>query len=104
MLLFVFAAFIGTMFFKHLTGQKIFKRSVRSSDAFSETSSVSHCDELEKMDQRPPALSPGQEQGPLATEKPEEQQEVGQATDTEDIQSDKLPNDCTKAEEQESQR
>lgn len=88
------------------TGQKIFKRSLRSSDAFSETSSVSHCDDLEKVDQRPPALFPGQEQGPLETEKAEEQKEVAQATktDTEDIRSDKLPRDCTKVEEQEGQR
>uniref|UniRef100_A0A8C0FI31 Pyridoxal-dependent decarboxylase domain-containing protein 1 n=1 Tax=Bubo bubo TaxID=30461 RepID=A0A8C0FI31_BUBBB len=74
---------------QRLPGQKIFKRSLRSSDAFSETSSVSHCDDLEKMDQRPPTLSPGQEQGPLETETPEEQKEVAQATktDTEDIQN-----------------
>uniref|UniRef100_A0A8C0BT51 Pyridoxal-dependent decarboxylase domain-containing protein 1 n=1 Tax=Buteo japonicus TaxID=224669 RepID=A0A8C0BT51_9AVES len=80
---------------QRLPGQKIFKRSLRSSDAFSETSSVSHCDDLEKVDQRPPALFPGQEQGPLETEKAEEQKEVAQATktDTEDIQSDKLPRD-----------
>uniref|UniRef100_A0A8C0BSN1 Pyridoxal-dependent decarboxylase domain-containing protein 1 n=1 Tax=Buteo japonicus TaxID=224669 RepID=A0A8C0BSN1_9AVES len=91
---------------QRLPGQKIFKRSLRSSDAFSETSSVSHCDDLEKVDQRPPALFPGQEQGPLETEKAEEQKEVAQATktDTEDIQSDKLPRDCTKVEEQEGQR
>ena len=103
---FVFAAFIGTVFFKRFTGQKIFKRSLRSSDAFSETSSVSHCDDLEKMDQRAPTLAPGQEQGPLETEKTEEQKEAAQATksDTEDIPSDKSPRDCTKVEEQESQR
>lgn len=91
---------------QRLPGQKIFKRSLRSSDAFSETSSVSHCDDLEKMDQRPPALSAGQEQGPLETERTEEQKEVAQPTktDIEDIQSDKSPHDCTKVEEQESQR
>lgn len=90
------------VFFKHFTGQKIFKRSLRGSDAFSETSSVSHCDDLEKMDQRPTTLSPGQEQGQLETEKREEQ-EVAQATKT-DIQSDKSPRDCSKVEEHESQR
>uniref|UniRef100_A0A8U7NP98 Pyridoxal-dependent decarboxylase domain-containing protein 1 n=1 Tax=Corvus moneduloides TaxID=1196302 RepID=A0A8U7NP98_CORMO len=91
---------------KHrLPGQKAFKRSLRSSDGFSETSSISHCDELDKMDQRPPTLSPGQEQGPLEMEKAEEQKEVAQAkTDTEDIHSDKLPPDCTKVEDQASQR
>uniref|UniRef100_A0A8C5X3C8 Pyridoxal-dependent decarboxylase domain-containing protein 1 n=1 Tax=Malurus cyaneus samueli TaxID=2593467 RepID=A0A8C5X3C8_9PASS len=71
---------------QRLPGQKAFKRSLRSSDGFSETSSISHCDDLEKMDQRPPALCPGPEQGPLEMEKAEEQKEVAQAqTDTEDI-------------------
>uniref|UniRef100_A0A8C3PX00 Pyridoxal-dependent decarboxylase domain-containing protein 1 n=1 Tax=Chrysolophus pictus TaxID=9089 RepID=A0A8C3PX00_CHRPC len=71
------------------SGQKIFKRGFRNSDAFSETSSVSHCDDLEKMAQRPPTLSPGQEQRPLETLKRELPKEVPQATnkDTEDIQS-----------------
>uniref|UniRef100_A0A8C9FAN9 Pyridoxal-dependent decarboxylase domain containing 1 n=1 Tax=Pavo cristatus TaxID=9049 RepID=A0A8C9FAN9_PAVCR len=87
-------------------GQKIFKRSLRNSDAFSETSSVSHCDDLEKMDQRPPTLSPGQEQRPLEPEKTELPKEVPQAKnkDTEDIQSSESPNDCTNVEEQGSQR
>ncbi|KAK2533330.1 Pdxdc1 [Columba guinea] len=91
---------------QRLPGQKIFKRSLRSSDGFSETSSVSHCDDLERMDQRPPALSPGQERGPPETETTEEQEEAAQATakDTEDIPSDKSPNNSTKVEEQESQR
>uniref|UniRef100_A0A8C5TJ28 Pyridoxal-dependent decarboxylase domain-containing protein 1 n=1 Tax=Malurus cyaneus samueli TaxID=2593467 RepID=A0A8C5TJ28_9PASS len=90
---------------QRLPGQKAFKRSLRSSDGFSETSSISHCDDLEKMDQRPPALCPGPEQGPLEMEKAEEQKEVAQAqTDTEDIHSDKSPPDCTKVEDQASQR
>ncbi|GAB0196674.1 pyridoxal-dependent decarboxylase domain-containing protein 1 [Grus japonensis] len=91
---------------QRLPGQKIFKRSVRSSDTFSETSSVSHCDDLEKVDPRPPALSPGQEQGPQQMEKTEEQKELAQATqmDTEGTQSDEPPRHCTKAEEGESQR
>lgn len=99
MLYSVIATFTDAVLFKHFTGQKIFKRSLRSSDAFSETSSVSHCDEL---DQRPPTLSPE----PLETEKTEEQKEVAQATetDTEAIHSDKSPYGCTKAEERESQR
>uniref|UniRef100_A0A8B9CXT7 Pyridoxal-dependent decarboxylase domain-containing protein 1 n=1 Tax=Anser brachyrhynchus TaxID=132585 RepID=A0A8B9CXT7_9AVES len=58
---------------QRLPGQKIFKRSLRNSDAFSETSSVSHCEDLEKTDQRPPPLSPGQEQRSPETEKPEQQ-------------------------------
>ncbi|XP_065589060.1 pyridoxal-dependent decarboxylase domain-containing protein 1 isoform X4 [Cyrtonyx montezumae] len=87
-------------------GQKIFKKSLRNSDAFSETSSVSHCDDLEKMDQRPPTLSPGQEQRPLETENKELPKEVPQATnkDTEDAQSSASPNYCTNGEEQGSQR
>ncbi|XP_031462586.1 pyridoxal-dependent decarboxylase domain-containing protein 1 isoform X3 [Phasianus colchicus] len=88
------------------SGQKIFKRGFRNSDAFSETSSVSHCDDLEKMAQRPPTLSPGQEQRPLETLKRELPKEVPQATnkDTEDIQSSESPNDCTNVEEQGNQR
>uniref|UniRef100_A0A8C0UHH3 Pyridoxal-dependent decarboxylase domain-containing protein 1 n=1 Tax=Cyanistes caeruleus TaxID=156563 RepID=A0A8C0UHH3_CYACU len=90
---------------QRLPGQKAFKRSLRNSDGFSETSSISHCDDLDKLDQRPPNLSPGQEQGPLEMERAEEQREVVSAkTDTEDIHSDKLPPDCTKAEDQASQR
>ncbi|RMC17752.1 hypothetical protein DUI87_05417 [Hirundo rustica rustica] len=90
---------------QRLPGQKAFKRSLRSSDGFSETSSISHCDDLDKLDQRPPNLSPGQEQGPLEMERAEEQKEVAQAkTDTEDIDSDKSPPDCTKVEDQASLR
>ncbi|KAF2976781.1 hypothetical protein EK904_009308 [Melospiza melodia maxima] len=90
---------------QRLPGQKAFKRSLRSSDGFSETSSISHCDDLDRLDQRPPNLSPGQEQGSLEMERAEEQKEVVQAkTDTEDIHSDQSPPDCTKAEEQASQR
>lgn len=44
-------------------GQKPFKRSLRGSDAVSETSSVSHIEELEKMEQL--TGEPGQE-GPEA--------------------------------------
>uniref|UniRef100_A0A8C5JTT8 Pyridoxal-dependent decarboxylase domain-containing protein 1 n=1 Tax=Junco hyemalis TaxID=40217 RepID=A0A8C5JTT8_JUNHY len=49
---------------QRLPGQKAFKRSLRSSDGFSETSSISHCDDLDKLDQRPPNLSPGQDDSP----------------------------------------
>ncbi|XP_062491286.1 pyridoxal-dependent decarboxylase domain-containing protein 1 isoform X1 [Pezoporus occidentalis] len=90
---------------QRLPGQKVFKRSLRSSDALSETSSVSHCDDLEKTDQRASALSPNQEQGPLDTQKLEEQKEVAKATtDTEATQSAQPPRDCTEAEKQGSQR
>ncbi|XP_042720618.1 pyridoxal-dependent decarboxylase domain-containing protein 1 isoform X3 [Lagopus leucura] len=83
------------------SGQKIFKRGLRNSGAFNETSSVGHCDDLEKLAQRPPTLSPGQEQRPLETLKTELPKEVLQATskDTEDIQSSKSPNDCTNVEQ-----
>lgn len=103
---FTFDAIAGTVLFKRFTGHKIFKRSLRNSDAFSETSSVSHCDDLEKMAQRPPTLSPGQEQRPLETLKTELSKEVSQATnkDTEDIQSSESPNDCRNVEEQGNQR
>lgn len=37
-------------------GQKPFKRSLRSSDAVSETSSVSHIEDLEKVEQLPSGL------------------------------------------------
>ncbi|XP_052535460.1 pyridoxal-dependent decarboxylase domain-containing protein 1 isoform X5 [Tympanuchus pallidicinctus] len=83
------------------SGQKIFKKGLRNSDAFNETSSVGHCDDLEKLAQRPATLSPGQEQRPLETLKTELPKEVLQATnkDTEDIQSSKSPNDCTNIEQ-----
>lgn len=97
-----FDAFIGTVFSRHFAGQKIFKRSLRNSDAFSETSSVSHCEDLEKTDQRPPALSPGQEQRSPETENPEQQQQEG--TQTPPKGTEDIPRDCTKVEEQESQR
>uniref|UniRef100_A0A8B9TWS4 Pyridoxal-dependent decarboxylase domain-containing protein 1 n=1 Tax=Anas platyrhynchos TaxID=8839 RepID=A0A8B9TWS4_ANAPL len=87
---------------QRLPGQKIFKRSLRNSDAFSETSSVSHCEDLEKTDQRPPALSPGQEQRSPETENPEQQQQEG--TQTPPKGTEDIPRDCTKVEEQESQR
>nr|XP_060642319.1 pyridoxal-dependent decarboxylase domain-containing protein 1 [Anolis sagrei ordinatus] len=58
-------------------GQKRFRRSLRNSDTFSETSSVSHIDDLDRGEPRWPSASPvGQEgspepaeqSGPLATE------------------------------------
>ncbi|KAF4015611.1 hypothetical protein G4228_006999 [Cervus hanglu yarkandensis] len=47
----------GTRTKQRLPGQKPFRRSLRGSDAISETSSVSHIEDLEKMEQ----LSGGQE-------------------------------------------
>uniref|UniRef100_A0A8D0GTW4 Pyridoxal-dependent decarboxylase domain-containing protein 1 n=1 Tax=Sphenodon punctatus TaxID=8508 RepID=A0A8D0GTW4_SPHPU len=94
---------------QRLPGQKLFKRSLRSSDGFSETSSISHIDDLEKTEQRPCATSAAEEQGTLKAEMSEEKNEVTQTTnkEIEDVQSDqsqKLGNDCTKTEEQESLR
>ncbi|NWX84254.1 PDXD1 protein, partial [Nothoprocta pentlandii] len=91
---------------QRLPGQKIFKRSLRSSDAFSETSSISHCDDLEKMEQRPPVLSPGHDQGRLEPGMKEQQQTATLVTATErdTVPSDKSPSTCTQAEEQGSQR
>uniref|UniRef100_A0A8C0JEX7 Pyridoxal-dependent decarboxylase domain-containing protein 1 n=1 Tax=Chelonoidis abingdonii TaxID=106734 RepID=A0A8C0JEX7_CHEAB len=94
---------------QRLPGQKLFKRYLRSSDGFSETSSVSHTDDLEKMEQRSHSVSTVQEQGTVETEKAEQQNEIAQVTNdkTEDLQSDKSQqsgNDCTKVEEQESLR
>ncbi|NWX95572.1 PDXD1 protein, partial [Nothoprocta ornata] len=91
---------------QRLPGQKIFKRSLRSSDAFSETSSISHCDDLEKMEQRPPVLSPGHDQGRLEPGMKEQQQAATLVTATErdTVPSDKSPSACTQAEEQGSQR
>lgn len=54
----------------HLSlGQKPFKKSLRGSDALSETSSVSHIEDLEKMEH----LSSGQEQEALEANSPEPQ-------------------------------
>lgn len=56
-------------FLFHLSlGQKPFKRSLRGSDALSETSSVSHIEDLEKMEH----LSGGPEQEALEANSPEQ--------------------------------
>ena len=49
-------------------GQKPFKRSLRGSDALSETSSVSHTEDLEKVEH----LSGGPEQQALEANSPEQ--------------------------------
>uniref|UniRef100_A0A8C0JFY1 Pyridoxal-dependent decarboxylase domain-containing protein 1 n=1 Tax=Chelonoidis abingdonii TaxID=106734 RepID=A0A8C0JFY1_CHEAB len=74
---------------QRLPGQKLFKRYLRSSDGFSETSSVSHTDDLEKMEQRSHSVSTVQEQGTVETEKAEQQNEIAQVTNdkTEDLQN-----------------
>ncbi|XP_047390251.1 pyridoxal-dependent decarboxylase domain-containing protein 1 isoform X2 [Sciurus carolinensis] len=57
----------GTRIKQRLPGQKPFKRSLRSSDAVSETSSVSHIEDLEKMEH----LSSGPAQNAQETHGPE---------------------------------
>nr|KAF6441820.1 pyridoxal dependent decarboxylase domain containing 1 [Rousettus aegyptiacus] len=58
----------GSRMKQRLPGQKPFKRSLRGSDALSETSSVSHIEDLEKMEH----LSGGPEQEALEANSPEQ--------------------------------
>ncbi|XP_045060311.2 pyridoxal-dependent decarboxylase domain-containing protein 1 isoform X2 [Desmodus rotundus] len=58
----------GTRTKQRLPGQKPFKRSLRGSDALSETSSVSHTEDLEKVEH----LSGGPEQQALEANSPEQ--------------------------------
>ncbi|EPQ11313.1 Pyridoxal-dependent decarboxylase domain-containing protein 1 [Myotis brandtii] len=58
----------GTRTKLRFPGQKPFKKSLRGSDALSETSSVSHIEDLEKMEH----LSSGQEQEALEANSPEQ--------------------------------
>ncbi|XP_053132323.1 pyridoxal-dependent decarboxylase domain-containing protein 1 isoform X1 [Hemicordylus capensis] len=88
---------------KQFPGQKLFKRSLRSPDGFSETSSVTHTDDLEKAEPRPSASATGQEN-------PEQMDENALPTQkmAEDSPGDgkvqPLGDECTKSEEQESLR
>lgn len=59
---------LGTRSKQRLPGQKPFKRSLRGSDAVSETSSVSHIEDLEKVEQ----LSSGLEHDNLEAHSPEQ--------------------------------
>ncbi|XP_053219989.1 pyridoxal-dependent decarboxylase domain-containing protein 1 isoform X2 [Podarcis raffonei] len=84
-------------------GQKLFRRSLRNSDGFSETSSVSHIDDLERAEQRPTAAPPA---GQGDSKQPEESM-LPNPESPEDSRGDKakaLANDCTTSEEQESLR
>ncbi|XP_077774633.1 pyridoxal-dependent decarboxylase domain-containing protein 1 [Podarcis muralis] len=84
-------------------GQKLFRRSLRNSDGFSETSSVSHIDDLERAEQRPAAAPPA---GQGDSKQPEESM-LPNPESPEDSRGDKakaLANDCTTSEEQESLR
>ncbi|XP_029432297.1 pyridoxal-dependent decarboxylase domain-containing protein 1 isoform X2 [Rhinatrema bivittatum] len=76
-------------------GQKAFRRSLRSSDAFSETSSVDHGEEAERAAPTPPPMQEGpkpQDQAPTPTE------------ETQDGESQLLDSSCTKEEEQDNLR
>lgn len=63
----------GTRTKPRLPGQKPFKKSLRGSDAVSETSSVSHTEDLEKMEQ----LSGGPEQEASGVPSPQEAEQPG---------------------------
>ncbi|XP_072838515.2 pyridoxal-dependent decarboxylase domain-containing protein 1 [Pogona vitticeps] len=65
-------------------GQKLFRRSLRNSDGFSETSSVSHADDLDRGEPRPGSSLVGQENA----EQPDEMEILSQET-TEDTPGDK---------------
>lgn len=95
----------GTGTKQRLPGQKPFKRSLRGSDALSETSSVSHIEDLEKMEH----LSGGPEQEALGANSPE--QHPGALTPQEADQTGAFQNraqgpedDCPQVEEPERLR
>ncbi|XP_016831244.1 pyridoxal-dependent decarboxylase domain-containing protein 1 isoform X4 [Cricetulus griseus] len=75
----------GTRSKQRLPGQKPFKRSLRGSDAVSETSSVSHIEDLEKVEQ----LSSGLEHSNLEAHCPEQAPRASAptATQTEALQN-----------------
>uniref|UniRef100_A0A8D2JES8 Pyridoxal-dependent decarboxylase domain-containing protein 1 n=1 Tax=Varanus komodoensis TaxID=61221 RepID=A0A8D2JES8_VARKO len=85
---------------QRLPGQKLFRRSLRNSDGFSETSSVSHMDDLDRAEQRPA------EQERLEQQKPDES--ASRASETAEgashDQGQTPGNGCTKPEEEESLR
>jgi hypothetical protein len=77
-------------------GQKPFKRSLRGSDAVSETSSVSHIEDLEKVEQ----LSSGLEHDNLEAHSPEQ---PPRATDLTARQTEALQNQAQHQEDDHSQ-
>lgn len=83
---------------QRLPGQKPFKRSLRSSDALSETSSVSHIEDLEKVED----MSSGPEQSTLEAHSPEQPPgaPAPQASQTETLQNrTQRPDDHPQVEE-----
>lgn len=77
-------------------GQKPFKRSLRGSDAVSETSSVSHIEDLEKVEQ----LSSGLEHDNLEAHSPEQ---PPRAADLTARQTEALQNQAQHQEDDHSQ-
>lgn len=86
---------------QRLPGQKPFKRSLRGSDAVSETSSISHVEDLEKVEQ----LASGPEQSTLEAHGPEQPPGTPRPQKTEALPARaQCPGDCTQVEEPESLR
>ncbi|XP_060116608.1 pyridoxal-dependent decarboxylase domain-containing protein 1-like [Heteronotia binoei] len=87
---------------QRLPGQKLFKRSMRSSDGFSETSSVSHTDDLVRGELSPGPSSAGQGNPELSEAGVHLTEEADEDSAGEMVQT--LGNTGTKSEEQESLR
>ncbi|XP_044158728.1 pyridoxal-dependent decarboxylase domain-containing protein 1 [Bufo gargarizans] len=78
---------------KRHPGQKLFKRLSRNSDAMSETSSISHLEEVENLEASPtPEPQPGQPTEPLApsVESHSEESHEAEALDTKTVESESL--------------
>ncbi|XP_054848984.1 pyridoxal-dependent decarboxylase domain-containing protein 1 isoform X2 [Eublepharis macularius] len=83
-------------------GQKMFKRSLKGSDGLSETSSVSHTDDLGRGEPQPGISSAGQENPEPPEESAHLTKDMGEDSTGETVQT--LGNDCTKSQGQESLR
>lgn len=94
----------GTRSKHRLPGQKPFKRSLRGSDAVSETSSVSHIEDLEKVEQ----LSSGPEHSNLEAHCPEQLPKApaptARQTETLQNKAQHPEDDCSQVEELERLR
>ncbi|XP_010607028.1 pyridoxal-dependent decarboxylase domain-containing protein 1 [Fukomys damarensis] len=94
----------GTRTRQRLPGQKPFKRSLRGSDAMSETSSVSHIEDLEKVED----MSSGPEQSTLEAHSPDQPPgaPAPQAGQTGALQNSaqRLEDECPQVQEPESLR
>ncbi|KAH0631879.1 hypothetical protein JD844_019772 [Phrynosoma platyrhinos] len=83
-------------------GQKLFRRSLRNSDGFSETSSVSHIDDLDRGEPRPSASPVGQENPEQLGQSELLTQETTEDNPGETVQT--VGPDCTKSEQEVSLR